>query len=180
MKVKLICPKLRNDWNIVFWSNISLANYCHLVLLLEEKVNRNCGINETVFSELNYHWHSFSASVLWCCWLGGRKGIRPVKHWVVGCWRGYLSGVRCKCSVDVVVKYHWLPTTSTTTQYDIMMSSNWSNVSLTRNLSSHFDMQTHASSTIQNRATLTLTFPLICPFLQGRRRHKNLRLFKRA
>ena len=23
-------------------------------------------------------------SVLWCCWLGGRKGIRPVKHWVVG------------------------------------------------------------------------------------------------
>ena len=31
---------------------------------------------------------SFSAlsnpSVLWCCWLGGRKGIRPVKNWVVG------------------------------------------------------------------------------------------------
>jgi len=24
-------------------------------------------------------------SVLWCCWLGGRKGIRPVKNWVVGC-----------------------------------------------------------------------------------------------
>jgi len=31
-------------------------------------------------------------SVLWCCWLGGRKGIRPVKNWVVGCWCGYLSG----------------------------------------------------------------------------------------
>jgi len=30
-------------------------------------------------------------SVLWCCWLGGRKGIRPVKNWVVGCWRGYLG-----------------------------------------------------------------------------------------
>ena len=27
-------------------------------------------------------------------WLGGRKGIRPVKNWVVGCWRGYLSGDR--------------------------------------------------------------------------------------
>jgi len=26
----------------------------------------------------------------WRCWLGGRKGIRPVKNWVVGCWRGYL------------------------------------------------------------------------------------------
>jgi len=29
--------------------------------------------------------------VLWRCWLGGRKGIRPVKNWVVGCWRGYLG-----------------------------------------------------------------------------------------
>ena len=27
-------------------------------------------------------------SVLWRCWLGGRKGIRPVKNWVVGCWCG--------------------------------------------------------------------------------------------
>jgi len=29
-------------------------------------------------------------SVLLHCWLGGRKGIRPVKC-VVGCWYGYLS-----------------------------------------------------------------------------------------
>ena len=35
-------------------------------------------------------------SVLWYCWLGGRKGIRPVKNWVVGCWRGHLSGARCR------------------------------------------------------------------------------------
>jgi len=34
--------------------------------------------------------------VLWCCWLGGRKSIRPVKDWVMRCWRGYLSRVRCK------------------------------------------------------------------------------------
>ena len=33
---------------------------------------------------------------VWRCWLGGRKGIRPVKNWVVGCWRGYLSGARCR------------------------------------------------------------------------------------
>ena len=26
-------------------------------------------------------------SVLWRCWLGGRKSIRPVKNWVVGCWQ---------------------------------------------------------------------------------------------
>ena len=29
--------------------------------------------------------------MLWRCWLGGRKGIRPVKNWVVGCWRGCLG-----------------------------------------------------------------------------------------
>jgi len=30
-------------------------------------------------------------SVLWRCWLGGRKGIR---NRVVGCWHGYLYGAR--------------------------------------------------------------------------------------
>ena len=25
--------------------------------------------------------------MLWRCWLGGKKGIRPVKIWVVGCWQ---------------------------------------------------------------------------------------------
>jgi len=36
-------------------------------------------------------------SVLWRCWLGGRKSIWPVKHWVVGCWRGYvLRWLRCR------------------------------------------------------------------------------------
>ena len=35
-------------------------------------------------------------SVLWRCWLGSKKGIRPVKNWVVGCWRGHLSGARCR------------------------------------------------------------------------------------
>ena len=35
-------------------------------------------------------------SVLWHCWLGGRKGIRPVNNWVVGCWHGYQPGVRCR------------------------------------------------------------------------------------
>jgi len=34
--------------------------------------------------------------VLWRCWLGIRKSIRPVKNSVMRCWRGYLTGVRCK------------------------------------------------------------------------------------
>ena len=38
-------------------------------------------------------------SVLWRCWLGGRKGIWPVKNWVVGCWRGYLSGATCRLAL---------------------------------------------------------------------------------
>jgi len=33
----------------------------------------------------------YKPSVLWRCWLGGRKGIRPIKNWVVGCWRGMLE-----------------------------------------------------------------------------------------
>ena len=39
---------------------------------------------------------SILPSVLRRRWLGGRKGIRPVKNWVVGCWHGYLSGARCR------------------------------------------------------------------------------------
>ena len=35
-------------------------------------------------------------SVLWHCWLGVGKSIRPVKNWVVGCWHGYLSGASCR------------------------------------------------------------------------------------
>ena len=35
-------------------------------------------------------------SVLWCCWLGGRKGHPACKNWVLRYWRGCLSGARCK------------------------------------------------------------------------------------
>jgi len=38
--------------------------------------------------------------LLWRCWLGDRKGIWPVRHWVVGCWHGYLSGARCRLAYD--------------------------------------------------------------------------------
>jgi len=42
-------------------------------------------------------WYQcFTPSVLWHCWLGGRKGIQPVKNWVVGCWHSYLSGAQCR------------------------------------------------------------------------------------
>ena len=41
-------------------------------------------------------------SVLWRCWLGGRKSIRPVKNWAVGCWRSYLE--RTKLSVVICLE----------------------------------------------------------------------------
>ena len=51
----------------------------------------------------------FLPSVLWRCWLGGRKGIRPVKNWAVGCWRGYLSGVRCRLEVCMGMEKTGIP-----------------------------------------------------------------------
>ena len=48
-------------------------------------------------------------SVIWHCWLSGRKGIQPVKkNRVVGCWHGYLSEARCRlayCSADVTATH---------------------------------------------------------------------------
>jgi len=40
----------------------------------------------TVNSSLTFGPYSayILPSVIWCCWLRGRKGIRPVKNWVVG------------------------------------------------------------------------------------------------
>ena len=48
--------------------------------------NRNCSIL------ILGHPFTFSALTL----LGDRKGIRPVKNSVVGCWHGCLSGARCR------------------------------------------------------------------------------------
>jgi len=42
------------------------------------------------------HINEHLPSVLWRCWLGGRKGIRPVRNRVMRCWCGYLPGARCR------------------------------------------------------------------------------------
>jgi len=36
-------------------------------------------------------WVGDTPPVLWRYWLGGRKGIRTIKNWLVGCWRGCLE-----------------------------------------------------------------------------------------
>ena len=51
----------------------------------------------TFYSYAYNNSYMYKPSVFWRCWLGGRKGIWPVKKYgVMRCWRGYLSGVRCK------------------------------------------------------------------------------------
>jgi len=62
------------------------------------------GLDERLFWTCNssgFPWPNTSPSVLWRCWLGGRKGIWPVKNWVVGCWHGWWDEVhianRCHC-----------------------------------------------------------------------------------
>ena len=55
--------------------------------------------NSEVHKDVKWHIkHSLlMPSVLWRCWLGGRKSTRPVKNRAVGYWHGYLSGARCRC-----------------------------------------------------------------------------------
>ena len=65
---EMVQAKVTDSW--VFLSLVLYCTYCLILYLLP--------------------------SVLSCCWLGGRKGIRPVKNWVMGCWRGDLSGARCR------------------------------------------------------------------------------------
>ena len=52
-------------------------------------------------------------SVLWCCWLGGRKGIPPVNNLSGGCWCGYLPGARCTWSQFVPLNSYLLMSANT-------------------------------------------------------------------
>jgi len=87
-RILLIICLLPVPFNGFFiWSRVSWFPICSQWLHLFQ--NRTSGINgSSVLVALH--------SVLWRCWLGGRKGIRHVKNWLVGCWCGYLSGARCR------------------------------------------------------------------------------------
>jgi len=77
--VRVVCPSVNTY--VCAWSGggiLWLA--CHSLLVLWYILYMEC-----------------LASVLSRCWLGGRKGIRPVKSQrVVGCWCGCLSEARCR------------------------------------------------------------------------------------
>ena len=58
----------------------SIGNFRHVSIfpILFNSWHQQCGL---LLSLLWLLW----PSVLWRCWLGGGKGIRPVKNWVVRC-----------------------------------------------------------------------------------------------
>ena len=63
-------------------SNVAVFNVYFLIVKFSRKV-------ELCHSET-------MPSVLWRCWLDGRKRIWSGKNWVTRCWHGYLFGPRCK------------------------------------------------------------------------------------
>jgi len=48
-------------------------------------------------------------SVLWHCWMGVTKSICPVKMWMMRCWCGHLSGLRCSANDMHMVQLMPLP-----------------------------------------------------------------------
>jgi len=75
-----------------FQTDLCLLYHTH-VSIVAVVCNYTCITIEQIMCKSN---KAIVPSVLWRCWLGGRKGIRPVKNWVVGCGHGYLSGARCR------------------------------------------------------------------------------------
>ena len=69
------CFKIQYSGRLPFWKKISKSHYLAIFWPILTKFGMMIQL----------------PSVLWCCWLGGRKGIRPVKNWVVGCWCGCLE-----------------------------------------------------------------------------------------
>ena len=78
--------------------HINTTLFTHLLLLLDAIFQLILHVNIVSNCPKSRIWLFIyiMPSVLWRCWLGGRKGIRPVKNRVVGYWHGYLSGARCR------------------------------------------------------------------------------------
>ena len=58
---------------------------CLNAIILMLTVNKLHLLSSIRVHSLNFSF-IYPISVLWHCWLGDRKGIRPVKSWVLVCW----------------------------------------------------------------------------------------------
>jgi len=83
------CPPLEALWYVMYLRFCGWLHYTAFVngLFFQDNLGKLAPEKQN---------QCFLPSVLWRCWVGGRKGIWPVKNWVVGCWYGYLSGTRCR------------------------------------------------------------------------------------
>ena len=72
------------------WDTDSRQLYQKWSKSVKDKWPKNCHTKKHIID----HFLAPVPSVLWRCWLGGRKGIRPVKNWVVRYWHGYLTRAR--------------------------------------------------------------------------------------
>jgi len=86
------CVGTVQQWCIHLSLTIKKLGYCSLQHQ-DETVTRICSLFSNWICHPIGPTCSFS---VFHCWLAGRKGILPVKNWVVGCWHGYLSGARCR------------------------------------------------------------------------------------
>jgi len=87
--ILLFVNKHKENWQyikafITLQSKVNIM-YVYCIIISETQ-------QEMAGSIISLHAVLWLPSVLWRCWFGSRKGIRPVKNWVVGFWRGYLSG----------------------------------------------------------------------------------------
>ena len=57
-----------------------MLRYCRPILNMQSALCLRLTLLICVITE---DYITYMPSVLWRCWLGGRKGIRPVKNWVV-------------------------------------------------------------------------------------------------
>ena len=94
----------RNTWKFI---EISILIFASIGVIPEVSGHARKRFNTDKFTSLTIHWlactHRYTGyaavlepllaiprqfpSVLWLCWLGDRKGIRPVKkYWVLVCW----------------------------------------------------------------------------------------------
>ena len=74
-------------WVELSWLLCAAAWWCTRPVLCLHTPDRSGNSNTYAQSTCNYEQSSLLSllpSVYWRCWLGGRKGIRPVKNWVAG------------------------------------------------------------------------------------------------
>ena len=71
------------------WLHLITITSLETLLTLHSSDNHSATMYLTSFS-------GHVPSVLWRCCLRIRNSIRRVKNWVMTCWCGYLSGVRCR------------------------------------------------------------------------------------